>query len=103
MNRLSSVSRHLEVSTDGLPVVLQSTVPLPHRYSNLGLTRVPLVALVGVGHVFPSNLDLVGPKRGFGVPPGELFTISKPNPYPLNLRTPSAERVHKTESLKSHR
>jgi len=44
-----------------------------------------------------------GPKRGFGVTPGGLLTISKPNPYPKSEKPPSAERVHKTESLKSPR
>jgi len=44
-----------------------------------------------------------GPKLGFGVTPGELLTISKPNPYTKSEKTPSAERVHKTKSLKSPR
>ena len=44
-----------------------------------------------------------GPKRGFGVTPGELLTIRNPNPYPKSEKPPSAERVHKTKSLKSPR
>ena len=29
-----------------------------------------------------------GPKRGFGVTPGELLTISKPNHYPKSEKPP---------------
>jgi len=30
-----------------------------------------------------------GPKRGFGVTPGELLTSSKPNPYPKSEKPPA--------------
>ena len=31
----------------------------------------------------------IGPKRGFGLTPGELLTISKPNPYPKSEKPPA--------------
>jgi len=30
-----------------------------------------------------------GPKRGFGVTPGELLTVSKPHPYPVFEKFPA--------------
>jgi len=30
----------------------------------------------------------IGPKRGFGVTPGELLTTSKPNSYPTSEKPP---------------
>jgi len=30
-----------------------------------------------------------GPKRGFGVTPGKLLTIRKPNPYPKSEKPPA--------------
>jgi len=45
----------------------------------------------------------IWPKRGFGLTPGELGTISTPNPYPKSEKAPSAEMVHETKSLKSPR
>jgi len=32
-----------------------------------------------------------GPKRGFRVTPGELLTISKPNPYPKSEKPPAGK------------
>ena len=36
----------------------------------------------------PTVESRCGPKRGFGETPGELLTISKPNPYPQSMKPP---------------
>jgi len=46
-----------------------------------------------------------GPKRGFGVTPGELLTIrvSKPDPYPKSEKPPGRQRPERFQTLKSPR
>jgi len=46
----------------------------------------------------------IGPKRGFGLTPGELLTISKTNPYPKSEKFPwgvNPEKFRNPKSLKS--
>ena len=34
----------------------------------------------------------IGPKRGFGLTPDELLTISRPNPYPKSEKFPARKK-----------
>jgi len=62
-------------------------------------TARPLALRLCVVCVRPTILPVeprIGPTRGFGLTPGELLTISKPNPYPKSEKPPARKWFSKS-------
>jgi len=56
--------------------------------------RSERISCIGQGVASPTTKDeavesRIGPTRGFGITPGELFTINEPNPYPKSEKPPA--------------